>query len=272
MGSPPDELKVSAADNLRILRELNAAVSDGRPVTLATIVATRRSVPRHAGTKMLVFADGTTVGTVGGGEMEAKVIGEARDALKRGRSRMVEYELVNPGEGDPGICGGELTLYLEPYMPPHTVYVIGCGHVGRTVVDLAHWLGYRSIAIDDRPDLVSEEAMPNADIRFAGTAADAIAAHPVSADSSIIVVTRSPEVDIRILPDLINTPARYIGVMGSKTRWRSTREQLIAAGVPEERLDRLHVPIGIDLNAETLEEIAISIMSEVIQVNRSEAG
>lgn len=263
---------MSAADNVRILRELNAAVDAGRPVALATIVATRRSVPRHAGTKMLVYADGTTVGTVGGGEMEAKVVGEARATLERGRSRMVEYELVNPNEGDPGICGGELTLYLEPYMPPHNVYVIGCGHVGRTVVDLAHWLGYHTIAIDDRPDLVSEDAMPNADVRFSGTVTEAIAAHPVSEDSSIIVVTRSPEVDIRILPELVSTPARYIGVMGSKTRWRSTREQLVADGVSAEDLERLHVPIGMDLNAETLEEIAVSILSEVIHVNRSDAS
>ncbi len=117
---------------------------------------------------MLIYADGTIVGTVGGGEMEAKVVSEAQETLRRGRSQMVDYELVNPNEGDPGICGGELTLYLEPYMPPHTIYVIGCGHVGRTVVDLAHWLGYHTIAIDDRPDLVSDEAMPNADVRFGG--------------------------------------------------------------------------------------------------------
>jgi xanthine dehydrogenase accessory factor len=259
---------VSAADNLHILRELNAAVDQDRPVALATIVATRRSVPRHAGTKMLVYADGTTVGTVGGGEMEAKVIAAALETIARDRPRTVEYELVNPSEGDPGICGGELTLYLEPYMPAHTVYVIGCGHVGRTVVDLAHWLGYRTVAIDDRPDLVSEAAMPNADVRFAGTVADAIAANPVTDNSSLVVVTRSPEVDVRILPSLVETKARYIGVMGSRTRWRATREQLVAAGVAEESLDRLHVPIGIDLNAETLEEIAVSIMSEVIKVNR----
>ena len=264
------ELRMSAADNVRILRELHAAVEADRPVVLATIVATRRSVPRHAGTKMLIYADGAAVGTVGGGAMEAKVIKEARDAIRRGRSRLVEYELVNPQEGDPGICGGELTLYLEPYMPPHTVYVIGCGHVGRTVVDLAHWLGYRTIAIDDRPDLVSEEAMPNADVRVAGTVTEALANNPVTDDSSIIVVTRSPEVDVRILPELVDTPARYIGVMGSRTRWRSTREQLVAAGVDESKLDRLHVPIGIDLNAETLEEIAVSILSEVIRENRLE--
>ena len=118
---------------------------------------------------MLVFADGETIGTVGGGEMEAKAVAEARRAIDQRKPRVVGYELVNPNEGDPGICGGELTLYLEPYMSPHTVYVIGCGHVGAAVIDLAHWLGYRTIAIDDRPDLVSEEALPNADERFAGS-------------------------------------------------------------------------------------------------------
>ncbi len=257
-------------ENARILRDLNEAVERGDPVVLATVVATRRSVPRRAGTKMLVFADGTIRGTVGGGAMEAKTIEAALGTLRSHKPRLVEYELVNPEEGDPGICGGSLTLYLEPYMPPHNVYVIGCGHVGRTVVDLAHWLGYRTIAIDDRPDLVSADAMPNADVRFAGSVDDAFASSPVTEDSSIVVVTRSPEVDIRIIPSLLATPARYIGVMGSRTRWRSTREQLIADGVDPSQLDRLHVPIGIEIKAETLEEIAVSIMSEVINTNRSE--
>ena len=257
-------------ENERILRDLSEAVGRGDPVVLATVVATRRSVPRRAGTKMLVFADGTTRGTVGGGAMEAKTIEAALDTLRSHKPRLVDYELVNPEEGDPGICGGSLTLYLEPYMPPHNVYVIGCGHVGRTVVDLAHWLGYRTIAIDDRPDLVSAEAMPNADVRFAGSVEDALASNPATEDSSIVVVTRSPELDIRIIPSLLATPARYIGVMGSRTRWLSTQKQLVADGIDPEQLDRLHVPIGIEINAETLEEIAVSIMSEVINTNRSE--
>jgi xanthine dehydrogenase accessory factor len=262
-------LTMTNADNARILEELTAAISAGKPVTLATIVATRRSVPRHAGAKMLVYADGSTVGTVGGGEMESRVVAEAIAALHRGSPRTLDYELVNPADGDPGICGGELTLYLEPYMPPHNIYVIGCGHVGRAVIDLAHWLGYHTIAIDDRPDLVTETAVPNADVRFAGSVDDAVAAHPVSEDSSIIVVTRSPEVDVRILPGLVETPARYIGVMGSRKRWRATYDQLAEKGIDVEKLDRLHVPIGIDLNAETLEEIAVSIMAEVIRNNRA---
>ncbi len=260
---------MSAVGDERILAELGAALEERRPVALVTIIATRRSVPRHAGTKMLVFSDGSTVGTVGGGEMEARVITEARDVIHERRPRITEYELVNPNEGDPGICGGELTLYMEPYMSPHSIYVIGCGHVGRAVVDLAHWLGYRTIAIDDRPDLVSEEALPNADVRFAGSVSAAIAAHPVPEDASVVVVTRSPDVDVRILPELLATPARYIGVMGSKKRWASTREQLLADGIDAAVLDHVHVPIGIELNAETLEEIAVSILSEVIRDNRA---
>ena len=116
---------------------------------------------------------------------------------------------------------------------------------------------------------MTQEALPNADVLFAGSVASALEAHPVSEDSSIVVVTRSPEVDIRIIPSLLDTPARYIGVMGSRNRWRSTREQLLTDGIPAEALERLHVPIGIEINAETLEEIAISIMSEVVKVNRA---
>lgn len=270
MASHADELVVSAAENVRILRELGKAIDAGRPVALATVVETRRSVPRRAGTKMLVFEDGQTVGTVGGGEMEAQIVASAVDAIRRGRPRLEEIGLVNPAQGDPGICGGELKLYLEPYMPPHTVYIIGCGHVGRTVVDLAHWLGYRTVAIDDRSELVTEEAMPHADVRFVGSVTDALAAYPVTKDSSIISVTRSTAMDVATLPELIATPARYIGVMGSRTRWKATRDQLIDNGADAGKIDLLHVPIGIELNAETLEEIAVSIMAEVIQVNRAE--
>jgi len=260
---------VSAGDNARVLRELAAAVQSSRPVALATVVQTRRSVPRRAGTKMLVFGDGRSLGTVGGGAMEAAVVEEALLAIRSGKSTLLEYDLLDPAEGDPGICGGEVKIYLEPYMPPHTVYVIGCGHVGQRVIDLAAWLGYRTVAVDDRQELVSEEALPKADIRFHGSVEEAVAVHPITEDSSIVVVTRSTDLDAAALPHLIDSPARYIGVMGSQIRWKTTSDRLVGEGVPPESLERIHNPIGLEVGAETLEEIAVSIMSEIIKINRT---
>lgn len=251
----------------RVLFELAAAVEASRPVVLATVVATRRSAPRHSGTKMLIFGGGETSGTIGGGEMEARVVAAAGEVLVEGHPRLLEYALVDPTRGDPGICGGEVDIYLEPYMPRHTVYVVGCGHVGRAVIDLAHWLGYRTVAIDDRPEMITPEALPNADHRVGGSLADLD--EPVPEEASIVLVTRSVDRDVAVIPEALASPARYVGVMGSATRWRSVAKRLADNGVPATDLDRIHTPIGIEMHAETLEEIAVSIMAEIIQVNRA---
>ena len=220
---------------------------------------------------MLVYGDGTTSGTVGGGQVEALIRDDALVALDDGTTRLRQYTLEDPERGDPGICGGTMTISLEPYMPPHTIFVIGCGHVGRAVVDLAHWLGYRTVATDDRAELVTDESMPNAEVRLVGTVEEALAAEPVHENTSIVVVTRSHDMDIEIVPLLLETPARYIGVMGSTRRWTATRERLLESGVSAKAIDRVHVPIGINIGAETVEEIAVSIMSEVIEAAAAEA-
>jgi xanthine dehydrogenase accessory factor len=251
----------------QILAALAEAVDRGTPVVLATVVATRRSVPRHAGTKMLIYGDGSGFGTVGGGAMESAVIDEAVAALRDGRTRLLEYALLDPQQGDPGVCGGEVNVYLEPYMIPHTVFVVGCGHVGKAVLDLAGWLGYRTVATDDRADMVTEALLPDVDVRMPGSIREALDASPITEDTSVIVVTRSTNIDVDVIPPLLATPARYVGVMGSKRRWEITRQALADAGVAG--LDRVHSPIGIDLNAETLEEIAVSILAEVIATNRA---
>jgi len=155
-------------------------------------------------------------------------------------------------------------------MPRHAVYVVGCGHVGRAVIDLAHWLGYRTVAIDDRPEMITPEALPNADERVTGTLADL--EEPVPGEASIVLVTRNVDRDVAVIPEALASPARYIGVMGSTSRWRSVAKRLTDAGVPTSDLDRIHTPIGIEMHAETLEEIAVSIMAEIIQVNRADAS
>lgn len=249
-----------------ILDALARAVDGGEPVVLATVVDTRGSVPRHAGTKMVVGRTGTTVGTIGGGRVERQIRDDALDVLDRRRPELRSYTLHDPDEGDPGICGGTMSVYLEPYMTPHTVFVVGAGHVGRAVVDLASWLGFRTVVVDDRAELVEEEAQPNADVRFAGSVADALAAHPVTADTSVVVVTRDHQLDAEITPLLTATPARYVGVMGSRRRWAETLRVIEEAGTPD-GLDRIHNPIGLDIGAESVEEIAVSILSEIIAVN-----
>jgi xanthine dehydrogenase accessory factor len=254
----------------QVIFELADAVKNNRPLVLATVIGTRRSAPRHSGTKMLIFGDGATVGTVGGGEMESRVIDAAREVFDDRQPRVVEYALVDPTRGDPGICGGEVEIYLEPYMPQHTVYVIGCGHVGRAVIDLAHWVGYRTVAVDDRAEVLDEAALPNADVLVHGTLANL--AEPVPEDASVVLVTRNTDLDTAILPEALATPARYIGVMGSTTRWRTVARRLEEAGFASTQLERVRSPIGIEMNAETLEELAVSIISEIVQVNRSAAS
>jgi xanthine dehydrogenase accessory factor len=258
---------VSATRPDRILDELASAIDGGEGVVLATIVATDGSVPRHIGTKMVVRSDGSTVGTIGGGKVEDSIRDDAMTALRRRRSELRTYALQEPERGDPGVCGGTMTVYLETYMTPNTVFVIGAGHVGRAVVDIAHWLGYRTVVVDERDDMVGEDVIPHADVRFAGPVAEALEAIPVTEDTAIVVVTRSHEIDAEILPLLLETPATYVGVMGSKRRWEVTREVLEESGVSAGSLERIRNPIGLDIGAETVEEIAISILSEIIAVN-----
>lgn len=252
-----------------ILRALLAARGRREPVATATVVATERSVPRHTGSSMLVRADGTTLGSVGGGEMEARVVAEALAALADGRTRLVRYDLLDPSRGDPGVCGGEVLVFVEPHTPAATVLVVGCGHVGRAVTELAHWLGYRVVATDDRADRARPELLPTADRVIAGTIEEALTAEPVDADTHVVVVNRSMGVDVTVLPHVLATPAATIGVIGSTRRWAVTRAALAERGVPDEQLARVLTPIGLELGAETPEEIALSILGEIVAWRRS---
>jgi xanthine dehydrogenase accessory factor len=255
-------------NNHIVLKELIAAQESGEAVILATVVKARGSVPRHAGTKMLVYESGRINGTIGGGEMEARVIAEAKEALQDGQTRVVPYTLVDPKSGDPGVCGGEMEIYLEPYLPLPTVLVIGCGHVGRAVADLAHWLGYRVVVTDDREELVTADHIPHADVYLPGSIQNALAKHKVTRNTFITVVTRNVMVDRELLPHLIKTPAPFIGIMGSKRRWQTTRKMLLEDGVSEADLARFHSPLGLELNAESPAEIAVSIIAEIIMLRR----
>jgi xanthine dehydrogenase accessory factor len=255
-----------------LYQKLAEVEAQGEPAALCTVVSSSGSTPRHAGSKMLVFADGTFEGTVGGGDMEHRVLDEALSAMEDGRPRVLSYSLVEPARGDPGVCGGTVEVFVEPILPPPAVVVIGGGHVGKAVAHLAQWLGFRVAVSDDRPEFANEQAMPDADQFHVGPLAELPAKLKVTPQTYLVLTTRGVAVDVAGLPALLDSSAAYIGVIGSKRRWTTALRQMREMGVPEEKLSRVRSPMGLELNAETPEEIAVSIMAEIIMLRNRGTG
>lgn len=198
--------------------------------------------------------------------MEARVVAESQAALVVGAPRRLHYNLVDPATGDPGVCGGAVELYLEPYMPKPTVFIVGAGHVGRAVAELASWLGQRVVIWDDRQELVDGYQLPSGGeaVTLTGPIEQAVVDAGVDASTNVVMVTRNVALDLEILPHLLATNAPYIGLMGSQRRWATTRQRLVDAGFDDTSLQRVTAPIGIEIEAETPTEIAVSIMAQVI--------
>jgi len=241
-------------------------------MVLATIVQSKGSVPRHTGTRMLVYPDGTIEGTIGGGEMEGRVVEEALEAYATGKPRLINYAFRDPEKGDVGVCGGEMDIFIEPIPPEPTIVVVGGGHVGKAVVHLAKWLGYRVVLTDDRPEFVSEESVPGADEYILCPMKEIPQKLTVHSNCYLLLTTRGVDVDVEGLPALMETRAAFLGVIGSRRRWETTVQKIRENGVPEELIQRVTSPIGLELNAETPEEIAVSILAEIIMLRQGGSG
>ncbi len=248
------------------------AQNRGQSAALCTVIRSSGSVPRHSTSKMLVFADGRFVGTIGGGEMENRVIEAARQVAHSGQAQILEYNLVDPKQGDPGVCGGAVEIFIEPINPPPQGIIIGAGHVGRAAAHLAKWLGFRVIVSDDRADLASPEWIPEADAYLAGALSAHLAEIKLNPQTYVLLLTRGVQFDVPLLPKLLEADVAYIGVIGSRRRWAQALKELREQGVAEEKLVRVHSPIGLELNAETPEEIAVSIMAEIIMIRNGGTG
>ena len=239
---------------------------------LATIVRSKGSTPRHGASKMLVYADGNTLGTVGGGELERRVHAAALEAMQDGKSRYLTYNMNDPSKGDPGVCGGTVEVYVEPILPDPTLLLIGAGHVGKAVVHLAKWLGFRVLVVEDQAEFCTPEHVPGADEYFNLQMAEIAGKVQVNAQTYIVMATRGADLDAVALPDLLKSEAAYIGVIGSRRRWAMATKLLQERGVDEAAYAHVHSPIGLELQAETPEEIAVSIMAEVLMVRNEGTG
>lgn len=239
---------------------------------LCTVVKSEGSTPRHVGSKMLVYPDGHFIGTVGGGDLEHRVLDEAWMAMADGRPRLLSYTMSDPSRGDPGVCGGQVEVFVEPILPPATLVIIGGGHVGKAVAHLAKWLGFHVAVSDDRPEFCNKEMIPDADDFYVCPMNELASRLKINRRTYLVLTTRGSSVDAAGLPPLLDSPAGYIGVIGSRRRWSVTVKEMQTNGVPEEKIARVHSPMGLELQAETPEEIAVSIMAEILMLRDGGTG
>lgn len=239
---------------------------------LCTVIKASGSTPRHSTSKMLVYPDGHILGTIGGGELENRVRQEALASLQDGKPRLLSYNLTDPSRGDVGVCGGQVEVFVEPILPPPMLVVIGGGHVGKAVAHLAKWLNFRVAVSDDRPEFCTPEANPDADEFYNCPLAELPLHLTINSQTYLVLTTRGLQIDAAGLPALLETPAAYIGVIGSQRRWAETCKLLNQAGISDEQLKRVHSPIGLGIGAETPEEIAVSILAEILMLRGGGSG
>jgi xanthine dehydrogenase accessory factor len=255
-----------------IFQALAQLETRNQPAALCTVVGTSGSAPRHSTSKMLVYPDGHILGTVGGGELENRVRKEALAALQDNQPRLLTYKMTDPTRGDVGVCGGQVEVFVEPILPSPLIVVLGGGHVGKAVAHLAKWLGFRVAVSDDRVEFCTPESNPDADEFFPVPMAELPLHLKITPQTVLILTTRGNNVDVAGLPALLESQAGYIGVIGSRRRWSETVRRLNEAGISDDQLKRVHSPIGLGIGAETPEEIAVSIMAEVLMLRGGGSG
>jgi len=261
------------SEDRAVFEALLTAKDNGELAALVTVVRVIGSVPRHTGSKMLVRQDGSIIGTVGGGAMEAQVVKEALAAIGDGKTRMPSYTLNDLTKGDPGICGGTIQVFIEPVGAPPTLLVIGGGHVGKALAELGLWSGWRVILSDDRPAYCNPDYVKGLAGYVVCKPSEVPERVTINSQTYIAAVTRGMPVDIELVPALLKSNAAYIGIIGSRRRWAITMKALREErGLTDAEFKRIYAPIGLELNAETPQEIALSIMAQITMLRRGGDG
>jgi len=253
---------------LEIYQELVNVTSKRERAVLATVISSRGSAPRKAGAKMLIRNDGTFIGSVGGGGLEKQVKEKAMEVMNSGEPQIMHFDLSGRGENAAMICGGQMDVFLEPVLPQETLYLFGAGHISQSTAAMGKMLGFRVVVIDPRPEYNNNERFPNADLLIVEEYKNVFRKLNVDEDSCIVIYTTGHILDEQCLRFAVGTKAKYIGMIGSKKKVKEVKERLLQKGIPKEHLDKVYAPIGIEIGAETPEEIAISILAEIIKVRR----
>lgn len=257
---------------MNIFAEALNAEREGKNFAIATIIKSEGSAPRHENSKMIIFEDGSIKGTVGGGILEKKIIMESLECIKNGRSKVLKFVLDSKKENSlPMICGGEVEVFIEVFKKRAKLVLIGGGHVNFAIYNFAKHLHFDMVIIDDREEWANTERFPEAEV-IVDNISRALDGYSTDQNTFIVIATRGHLFDREALKIAINKTAKYIGMIGSRKKVKETFEALKKEGIEQEKLNRVYSPIGLDLGAETPEEIAISILAEILKVKNNATG
>lgn len=257
---------------MNIYDEIIKVQKQKRDFAVLTIVKTDGSVARHESAKMLVFADGSSIGTIGGGTLEKRGIDEAVKAIQKGESKLLELSIDSKGVFDL-ICGGSAEIFIEVHKAKPKLILCGAGHVSKAIGDIAATIDFDITVIDSRPDWANAMRYPKADnIVVDDDMAKAIEELYTDDNTFFVIATWDHKWDKIALKSALYKKHRYVGMMGSRGKIAEVFEQLKAEGVDKALLDKVYTPIGLDIKAETPEEIAISVIAEILMVKNNAAG
>jgi xanthine dehydrogenase accessory factor len=262
---------VTQAPIAHILAEITAALEGGGPVLVATVIAAPD--PAIVGSKMLVRPDGSVVGSLGSPALDAAVQGEAPEAFRRHAVETLYFDASGRRTMRHDAPAGEAyQVMVEVHERPATLLIIGGGHIGKALATIGNLCGLSVEIIDDRPEYANAERFPEADRITCGRFDEVLDGYSIDSNTYVVCVTRGHRHDETSLRLVASSDAAYVGMIGSKRRVGAVLQHLIDDGVDPEAVGRVHTPIGLDIGAETPEEIAVAITAEVIQARRGGTG
>ncbi len=253
-----------------IYTEIQASLKRGERVAVATVVKTIGAAPCGVGTKMLVRGDGTCSGSFAGGKVDAQAVEQCVQALREGHSSLVHVH-IDPDQAV-GSCGGTLEVFVEVLQPEPRLIIAGAGSVAQSLAKLAALLDFRIVVVDDRRDLADPQVFGDRVQLTFGDIPQTI--HELEPDEAswIVIVTRGHQLDKNALRSALETDAHYVGMIGSPGKIKNIFRDLLREGMPRERVEQVHSPIGLDLGAETPDEIALSIAAEILMLRKQGTG
>ena len=218
---------------------------------------------------MLIRSDGTIAGSIGGGSLEATICREAANVIKEVNPKLMHFNLTKEEvAGDGMLCGGTMDVFIEPIVSEPTLFIFGAGHISLSICTIAKMVGFKVIVIDDRKEFANKDRFPEADQVFNENFLKVFSKLTINRSSYIVIVTRGHKSDEEVLEQAIQSRACYLGMIGSKTKSDTIFANLQSKGISKKLLEKVHAPIGLDIHAETPEEIAVSIMAEIIKRRR----